>query len=72
MLVLSGEVDTISIIIKTSGIVTIAYIDTAVGSPCVVPSEDGISVPPIKITVMVGCNNFLHMWHWGADNANAM
>ena len=41
------EVDIISIIIKTSGIKEIVHIDIAVGSPCVVPSDDCISVPPI-------------------------
>ena len=28
-------------------IIAIAYIDLAVGFPCVVPSDDGISVPQI-------------------------
>ena len=41
------EVDIISIIIKTTSLRAIAYLDIAVGFPCMVPSDDGISVLPI-------------------------
>ena len=41
------EVDIISIIIKTTSLRAIAYLDIAVGFPCMVASDDGISVLPI-------------------------